>query len=110
MQGPGRPDEDTRDGFVHGGWAQRGRSWTSLQQMQTAAVDWSTTLAGCRPHRSLDGVAPITMFSTVSQPVMRALPMQRFEIAVWSRPKVAADCHVSVAGVETAFRASSIAA
>jgi dihydrofolate reductase len=21
MQGPGRPDEDTRDGFVHGGWA-----------------------------------------------------------------------------------------
>jgi dihydrofolate reductase len=21
MQGPGRPDEDTRDGFAHGGWA-----------------------------------------------------------------------------------------
>lgn len=21
IQGPGRPDEDTRDGFVHGGWA-----------------------------------------------------------------------------------------
>jgi dihydrofolate reductase len=21
MQGPGRPDEDTREGFVHGGWA-----------------------------------------------------------------------------------------
>jgi dihydrofolate reductase len=21
MQGPGRPDEDTRDGFTHGGWA-----------------------------------------------------------------------------------------
>ena len=21
MQAPGRPDEDTRDGFVHGGWA-----------------------------------------------------------------------------------------
>src|SRR3954468_18665411 len=24
LQGPGRPDEDTRDGFQHGGWAQPG--------------------------------------------------------------------------------------
>ncbi|MDQ2737994.1 MAG: hypothetical protein M3Y35_05080 [Actinomycetota bacterium] len=23
LQGPGRPDEDTRDGFRHGGWAAR---------------------------------------------------------------------------------------
>jgi hypothetical protein len=23
LQGPGRPDEDTRDGFQHGGWAPR---------------------------------------------------------------------------------------
>lgn len=34
MQGPGRPDEDTRDGFTHGGWAAEragddaiGRAW-----------------------------------------------------------------------------------
>ena len=24
MQSPGRPDEDTRDGFSHGGWATPG--------------------------------------------------------------------------------------
>jgi dihydrofolate reductase len=33
MQGPGRPDEDTRDGFAHGGWAEAngdaimGKAW-----------------------------------------------------------------------------------
>jgi hypothetical protein len=26
MQGPGRPDEDTRNGFRHGGWAQAAAS------------------------------------------------------------------------------------
>ena len=26
MQGPGRPDEDTRDGFTHGGWGSRSAS------------------------------------------------------------------------------------
>ena len=31
MQGPGRPDEDTRDGFTHGGWAAA-RSDTEIQQ------------------------------------------------------------------------------
>jgi dihydrofolate reductase len=31
MQGPGRPDEDTRDGFTHGGWATS-RSDGALQQ------------------------------------------------------------------------------
>ena len=28
MQGPGRPDEDTRDGFAHGGWAVPGSDET----------------------------------------------------------------------------------
>ena len=31
MQGPGRPDEDTRDGFTHGGWAAP-RSDNEIQQ------------------------------------------------------------------------------
>src|SRR3954453_12763719 len=77
----------------------RGRTWTSLEGMQAGALDWSEQVAGRRAHRSLDGVSPLTMFTTVSQPAMRSLPHHRFEIAVWSRPKVAADCHISVAGV-----------
>ena len=88
-----RPMPYIRDSF----W--RGRTWDSVDQMQAAAVNWSLTIAGRRPHRGIDGVAPITMFETVSRPVMRALPHHRFEIAGWSRPKVASDCHISVAGV-----------
>jgi dihydrofolate reductase len=32
LQGPGRPDEDTRDGFRHGGWAQARANDPALQQ------------------------------------------------------------------------------
>jgi len=49
--------------------------------MQTAAAEWSMSIAGRRAHRSLDGMAPVTMFETVSRPVMRSLPHHRFEIA-----------------------------
>lgn len=29
MQGPARPDEDTRDGFEYGGWAAAGKTTQS---------------------------------------------------------------------------------
>src|SRR4051794_31894890 len=72
-----RPMPYIRDSF----W--RGRQWDSVDQMQTAAVEWSMTIAGRRAHRGLDGVAPITMFEAVSSPAMRALPHHHFEIAAW---------------------------
>ena len=31
MQGPGRPDEDTRDGFTQGGWAEPGNDPAMLE-------------------------------------------------------------------------------
>lgn len=36
MQSPGRPDEDTRDGFTHGGWAAA-RSDDAQQQAWASA-------------------------------------------------------------------------
>ena len=87
-----RPMPYVRDSF----W--RGRQWVSLGEMQAAAVEWSTSVAGRRSHRSLDGAAPGVVFETVEQPALRPLAHLRFEAAAWSRPKVAPDCHVQVAG------------
>jgi hypothetical protein len=33
----------------------RGRDFTSLAEMQTAAIDWCLGVAGARHHRSLEG-------------------------------------------------------
>lgn len=88
-----RPMSYIRESFF------RGREWTSLEQMQTAAVTWSTEVAGQRRHRSLDGAAPAAVFAAVEQPALSGLPRQRFEAAVWSRPKVGPDCHINVGGV-----------
>ena len=88
-----RPMSYVRDSF----W--RGREWASVEEMQTGALTWCTTIAGERPHRGLDGATPLAVFRAVSFPVMRPLPHHVFEVAVWAHPKVAPDCHVSVAGV-----------
>ena len=87
-----RPMPYVRDSF----W--RGRQWGSLDEMQSAAADWSTAVAGRRAHRSLDGAAPGVVFETVERPALRPLAHLRFEAAAWSRPKVAPDCHIQVAG------------
>jgi transposase len=88
-----RPMPYVRDSF----W--RGRQWPTLTGMQAAAVEWCTNVAGQRHHRSLDGSSPLSVFVTVEKPVLKPLPLQVFEPAVWSRPKVAPDCHVAVGGV-----------
>ena len=87
-----RPMPYVRDSF----W--RGRTWSSLEEMQDAAVAWCTDVAGRRSHRSLDGVAPGVVFETVERPALGPLAHLRFEAAAWSRPKVAPDCHIAVAG------------
>jgi len=87
-----RPMPYIRDSF----W--RGRDFASLDEMQAAAVEWCLGVAGQRHHRSLDGAAPHNVFLAVEAPALRALAVEPFELAVWSRPKVAPDCHVKVCG------------
>ena len=85
-----RPMPYVRDSF----W--RGRDWDDVEHMQTAALGWCTTIAGRRRHRSLDGAEPVAVFAAVEADTLGALPVEPFELAAWSRPKVHPDCHVKV--------------
>ena len=85
-----RPMPYIRDSF----W--RGRSFDSLDEIQRSAVEWCLGVAGRRQHRSLDGAAPHSVFAAVEASALQPLPAEPFELAVWSHPKVASDCHVKV--------------
>lgn len=85
-----RPMAYVRDSF----W--RGRAWTDEADMQARALVWCTQVAGRRPHRSLDGAAPLAVFEAVEAPALAPLPREPFELARWSAPKVGPDCHVKV--------------
>jgi len=73
-----------------------GRDWTGVPDMQRGAVEWCTDIAGQRSHRSLDGESPLSVFTSTEAPVLLPLPAVPFEVAAWSFPKVAPDCHVKV--------------
>ena len=68
----------------------RGRSFASVIDMQIRAVDWCLTVAGTRPHRSLDGAQPLRCSSAVEAPALLPLPAAPFELARWLSPKVGA--------------------
>lgn len=85
-----RPMPYVRDSF----W--RGRSFTALEQMRTAARHWSTEVAGARACRSLDGAAPKMVFDTIEAHALTPLPARPFVLASWSTAKVGPDIHVKV--------------
>ncbi|MFV0307843.1 MAG: Mu transposase domain-containing protein, partial [Desertimonas sp.] len=72
------------------------RDWRDLEHMQTGALGWCVEVAGRRRHRSLDGAQPVVVFAAVEAPALGGLPVEAFELAAWSRPKVHPDCHVKV--------------
>ena len=85
-----RPMQYVRDSF----W--RGREFTSLEQMQQAAIIWCTDVAGARACRPLGGAAPLTVFHAVEASELKPLPHKRFVLATWSRATVGPDIHVKV--------------
>jgi transposase len=86
-----RPMPYIRDSF----W--RGRQFSSLAQMQAAALEWSLKVAGRRSCRPLHGAAPAAVFAAVEAGALRPLPDRPFVLAVWSTATVGPDIHAKVA-------------
>lgn len=55
MQAPGRPDEDTRDSFEHGGWAT---PFAAMQQAGEALANMGALLFGRRTYENFYAVWP----------------------------------------------------
>jgi hypothetical protein len=74
----------------------RGREFTSLQQMQAAALTWCREIANVRSHRSLDGASPVSVFDAVEAAALKPLPHNAFVVATWSTGRIGPDCHLKV--------------
>ncbi|MCD2115118.1 IS21 family transposase [Rhodococcus rhodochrous] len=83
-----RPMPYIRDSFF------RGREFTSLTQMQAAALVWCTDVYGRHRHRGLDGAHPAVVFDAVEKHTLTPLPPRPFAPVVYSTGKLAPDCHV----------------
>jgi dihydrofolate reductase len=55
MQAPGRPEEDTREGFAHGGWAAANVDDTVLQAVGARMGEGNRLLLGRRSYEGLLG-------------------------------------------------------
>jgi hypothetical protein len=85
-----RPMPYIRDSF----W--RGRQFTSLDQMQAAAIAWCVEVAGRRACRPLSGAAPAAVFAAVEAAAFQPLPARPFTLATWSTAMVGPDIHAKV--------------
>ena len=58
MQAPGRPDEDTRDGFTHGGWAVPYNDQVMAEVAAEGMADTGPLLLGRRTYEDFYGFWP----------------------------------------------------
>jgi dihydrofolate reductase len=63
MQGPGRPDEDTRGGFTYGGWAD---GYTDEVAMQASGEEMAHSAAMLLGHKTYDDL--LAHWTGVSEP------------------------------------------
>jgi dihydrofolate reductase len=68
MQGPGRPDEDTRGGFEHGGWAQAGNDEVIGEALGARMAESGGLLLGRRSYEDM-----LSYWNTQDSPFKDAL-------------------------------------
>ena len=68
MQGPGRPDEDTRDGFAHGGWSMTDNDDVMGQAMGARLAESGGLLLGRRSYEDM-----LAYWNTMDSPFKDAL-------------------------------------
>jgi len=73
-----------------------GRDWASLEAMAADAARWCEQVAARRRPRSLEGRTPAEVHAAEELAALLPLPRTPFELAAWSRPKVAPDAHARV--------------
>ncbi len=76
MQGPGRPDEDTRDGFGHGGWGVPGADQAIVAKMGERMGGDHAFLLGRRTYENL-----LASWNAQGGPFMQALNDTRKYVA-----------------------------
>jgi dihydrofolate reductase len=68
MQAPGRPDEDTREGFEHGGWAQAGNDDVIGAALGARMAESGGLLLGRRSYEDM-----LSFWNTQDSPFKHAL-------------------------------------
>ncbi len=75
----------------------KGRAFSSLVEMNAGLLTWCREEAGQRIHGTTRQ-RPMELFRLVEEKALLPLPAQPFELADWTRAKVARDCHIQVGG------------
>jgi len=75
----------------------KGRAFSSPVEMNAGLVAWCRDERGQRVHGSTRQ-RPMELFRLVEQATLLPLPSQPYELAEWTRAKVARDCHIQTGG------------
>lgn len=77
--------------------ALAGREGEDITLVRAAVARWTTEIAGTRIHGTT-GKKPLELFDAEERACLLPLPARPYEIVLWKRCTVHADCHVEVDG------------